>query len=260
MGFSADWLALREPADLAARDADLLRRAAALARAGSAAPPVIVDLGCGTGTTRRAFGATLEDAVWRVVDADANLLALARGEAHQTDLNRIDDLPLQGAGLVTASALLDLVSIDWLDRLIARLKDMRLPFYAALTYDGEMDWTKRHAGDAAVTRAFNQHQRGDKGFGPALGPQAAEAAAARLRAAGFRVTEAASPWRLGPDRAELQRELLAGIAAAAAEAGAEGCDDWLRARLASLQEGVCRIGHRDLLALPPGQGNEEGVA
>ena len=47
MAFSAEWLALREPADRAARDAGLLRRAAAAA--GPA--PVIMDLGCGSGAT-----------------------------------------------------------------------------------------------------------------------------------------------------------------------------------------------------------------
>lgn len=246
MGFSADWLALREPADHAARDGGLLRAAA------RAAGPkaVVVDLGCGTGSTRRAFASSLPGAVWRMVDADADLLALAGGEAFRLDLNRVEALPLEGAGLVTASALIDLVSADWLDRLIGRLSALRLPFYAALCYDGRMDWTPEVAGDAEVTEAFNRHQAGDKGFGPALGPRAAEYAAERLRAAGFVVQLAGSPWVLGPEEAALQAALLPGIAGAAAETGAAIAEGWCRERLAALPQAICRIGHVDLLALP----------
>lgn len=254
MGFSADWLALREPADHAARDAGLLRMAAVAA--GTA--PVIVDLGCGTGSTRRAFGGMVEGATWHMVDGDAGLLARAGAQGHCLDLNDIAALPLPGATLVTASALLDLVSDLWLDRLVDRLVALKLPFYAALSYDGRMDWTPALPADAAVTAAFNRHQTGDKGFGPALGPRAADHAAARLRAAGYSVEEAVSPWRLGPADASLQQQLLGGIAQAAAEAGCPDAKDWLAARLGMIENGSCRIGHRDLLALPPGVPEREG--
>lgn len=248
MGFSAEWLALREPADHAARNAGLLQAAAKAA----GAAPVIVDLGCGTGSTRRAFGDLLPGAVWRMVDGDADLLARAGGEAHCRDLNELDGLPFDGASLVTASALIDLVSAHWLDRLVARLAALQLPFYAALSYDGEMGWTPAFPADAGVTAAFNLHQRGDKGFGPALGPEAVSHAAKRLRAAGYYVTEAASPWVLGPEEAALQRALLPGIAQAAAKMGAGEAEVWCAARIAELPGGVCRIGHRDLLAVPAG--------
>jgi hypothetical protein len=245
MGFSADWLALREPADHAARDGGLLAAAAQVAGA------VIVDLGCGTGSTRRAFGGLANGAVWRMVDGDAGLLALAGGEGHCLDLNDIEALPFDGAGLVTASALFDLVSAEWVERFVVRVAGLRLPVYAALSYDGVMAWEPALPEDAAVTEAFNRHQGGDKGFGPALGPQAADLLAARLRAAGYVVREADSPWRLGPDQAALQAELLGGIAQAAGEAGYAGAGAWLAARLALLEQGECRIGHRDLLAVPP---------
>jgi hypothetical protein len=246
MGFSAEWLALREPADHAARDAGLLMAAARAA--GDTA--VIVDLGCGTGSTRRAFGELLPHADWRMVDGDADLLVRAGGEGYCLDLNHVEALPLEGATLVTASALIDLVSAEWLDRLVARLAGLRLPFYAALSYDGVMGWTPALAEDSGVTSAFNRHQRGDKGFGPALGPAAVDHAAQRLRAAGYDVHEAQSPWVLGPDQEDLQRALLPGIAGAAAEMGADGADGWCKARLEAVQAGTCRIGHRDLLALP----------
>ena len=246
MGFSADWLALREPADHAARDGGLLAAAAQVAG------PVIVDLGCGTGSTRRAFGGLPGGAAWRMVDADEGLLRLAGGEGFCLDLNDVEALPLEGAGLVTASALFDLVSAEWVERFVARVAGLRLPVYAALSYDGVMAWEPALPEDAAVTAAFNRHQGGDKGFGPALGPKAADHLAARLRAAGYAVREADSPWRLGPDQAALQAELLGGIAQAAGEAGCAGADAWLAARRAMLEQGECQIGHRDLLALPPG--------
>ncbi len=261
MGFSATWLSLREPADHAARDAALL---AAAAKAAGAAP-VIVDLGCGTGSTIRALANHLQQpAAWRLVDNDADLLEHAARATedhvttHRIDLRDLDTLPLDGASLVTASALLDLCSRDWVQRLAERLAAQTLPFYAALNYNGAMQWSPVDPSDDAVTQAFNRHQRGDKGFGPALGADSADAIAEVFSAAGFKVLQADSPWQLGPAEADLQRELLTGIAGAAAEAGADVSDRWLQTRIGALAEARCRIGHRDLLALPPGM--ETGAA
>ncbi|MFD1195338.1 class I SAM-dependent methyltransferase [Seohaeicola saemankumensis] len=254
MGFSAAWLALREPADHAARDAALL--AAAAKAAGQ--PAVIVDLGCGTGSTIRAFAGHLADgATWRLVDNDPELLRHAAAATqgvvttHRIDLRDLESLPLDGASLVTASALLDLCSLDWVERLAARLADHRLPFYAALTYDGDMHWTPSDPADAAVTRAFNRHQVGDKGFGPALGPGATDAMAAALQRRGYALRRADSPWQLGPAQSALQIELLGGIATAAEEAGEELAKAWGGTRAAAAQTALCHIGHTDLLALPP---------
>lgn len=255
MGFSADWLALREPADHAARDRALMAEAVALA----GARPVVVDLGAGTGSTRRAFGAALpEGAVWRMVEGDAALLAHCEGERHQMDLRDLAALPLEGATLVTASALLDLVSEAWLAGLVEVLAARRLPFHAALSYDGLMAWEPADAGDAGVTAAFNRHQRGDKGFGPALGPDAVMRAAELFRAAGYAVRTADSPWRIGPDQAALGDALLEGIAAAAEEAGiaADEAARWVAARRGLLGQGRMVIGHLDLLAVPAGDGME----
>jgi len=255
MGFSADWLALREPADHAARDEALL--SAAATAAGPA--PVIVDLGCGTGSTVRAFGGHVaQTASWRLVDNDPDLLTHAtraaggKATTHQIDLRDLDALPLDGASLVTASALLDLCSRDWVAGLAQRLAARGLPFYAALNYDGVMNWTPHDDADDAVTLAFNRHQRGDKGFGPALGPDAASAIADVFAAAGYRVVEAESPWRLGADHAALQRELVQGIAEAAHEAGAAEARSWGSTRTTAAERALCHIGHRDLLALPGG--------
>ena len=250
MSFSADWLTLREPADRAARDETLLRRAAALA----GPEPVILDLGCGTGATLRAMSGHLDPgARWRLVDNDPELLrhaAEGTGEGTETvqaDLADISALPLAGVTLVTASALLDLVSEAWLTALAARLDT---PLYAALSYDGVMHWTPGDPRDGAITAAFNTHQRGDKGFGPALGPEATTRAGTILDAAGLDVQTAPSPWRLPPEQHALQAQLTDGIADAAAEAGAPGARDWAEMRLSAATRTTCVIGHQDILAIP----------
>ena len=250
MSFDAAWLDLREPADRAARDPELLALAAAWLRDGAA-----VDLGSGTGSTLRAFGGRAPGARWRLVDHDAGLLECAAArcpDASTTvaELSDLEALPLDGARLVTASALCDLVSHDWIVALAERLAALGAAFYAALSYDGAMRWTPGLPGDAAATKAFNRHQRGDKGLGPALGPDAGAAVAAAFERLGFAVRTAPSPWRLGPSDAELQRELVTGIASAAGEAGFAKSVAWGQARRALSETAGCVVGHWDLLALP----------
>ena len=256
MGFSAEWLALRGPADRAARDTALARRAAVAA--GPA--PLIVDLGCGGGATVEALAPYLPKSTrWRLVDHDSALLRIAAGvagpnaETVQADLAELGELPLAGATLVTASALLDLASEAWIAGLVQRLG---VPFYAALNYDGRMEWTPPDPQDNAITSAFNHHQRSDKGFGPALGPDAAPRAAALLEQAGFEVDRADSPWQLGPGSASLQREVTGGIAAAAAQAGTADAAVWGARRAAAADSAHCHVGHVDLLAHPPSQQGE----
>lgn len=253
MGFSAEWLSLREPADRAARDDALARRAAVAA----GSTPVIVDLGCGTGATRRALAPYLPaNTRWFLVDSDPALLAaaVADGDNHDNaveairrDIGDLAFLPLEDVTLVTASALLDLVTAAWTETLARRL---RAPFYAALSYCGDMRWTPDDPRDAAVTRFFNRHQQGDKGLGPALGSAAGERAAVIFANAGFDVQRASSPWQLGPESAELQHELIDGIASAAAEAGCAVALDWGRHRRSLASQSTCEIGHLDILAIP----------
>jgi hypothetical protein len=250
MAFSASWLALREPADLAARDPALLRKAARAA----GPSPMVLDLGCGTGATMRAMTPHLPQCSrWRLLDNDPELLrhagAAAAGPVDliKADLGDVSSLPLEGVQLVTASALLDLVSEAWLCALAARLKT---PFYAALSYDGIMSWTPGDPDDALVTAAFNQHQTKDKGFGPALGPSAAIRAVDILADAGFAVMRAPSPWRLAPQMHTLQGELVHGIALAAHEAGATEALSWGRRRQTAAPQTECWIGHEDILAIP----------
>ncbi len=246
MPFSPDWLNLREPVDHASRDAGLLARAIDVAGPDA----VVVDLGCGTGSTARAFG--VQQCHWRFVDGDARLLDLAKAhhvgsEVYQADLGDIEALPLSGATLVTASALLDLMPRTWVEKLAQRLAAENLPFYAALNYNGQMSWKPEHPQDAAITAAFNAHQRSDKGLGGALGPMAAEVTAEIFAAAGFEVMTGDSPWHLGAQETALHQQLLDGIAAAADENGYDGAVDWAHDRKASKATGY--IGHTDVLSI-----------
>jgi SAM-dependent methyltransferase len=263
-GFSAKWLALREPYDGAARNRAVLDAvAAAFAGASGVA---VTDLGCGTGSTLRAVSPLLPASQrWRLVDNDEALLAAARaatpaGVAVTTaaiDLARDLETALDACDLVTTSALLDLVSPAWLDRLVAAMVRLSRPLYAALSYDGivEMAPVTRH--DATVIAAFNRHQLTDKGFGPALGPGVARTAPERFRAAGFEVVEGGSDWRFGTQDRDIQMEILAGFAGAAGEIGVDAatCAQWLTERREHVTAGRSRmrVGHIDFLACPSGR-------
>jgi hypothetical protein len=263
-GFSAQWLALREGYDRNARNGAVLD---ALANAFSGRASIaVVDLACGTGSTLRAISSRLpvrQD--WRLVDSDLGLLARAAALARPPDLTvcarafdlaRDLELALDGpADLIATSALLDLVSQDWMERLAVEAAERRLPVYAALTYDGRTELAPAEKLDDAVIAAVNAHQRTDKGFGPALGPDAASAAMRAFRGVGYTIREGRSDWILEPTDEEIQLQLLAGLAIAAGEMGSLATEDiagWLDRRRAHVSAGCSsmRVGQRDVLATP----------
>ena len=265
-GFSADWLALREPYDRAARNPAVLD-ALAVNFIGHTAIS-IVDLACGTGATMRAIGPRLPPRqAWRLVDNDLGLLAKAAASdcppqrsvtAKPVDLARDLELALEGPlDLVTASALLDLVSAEWLDRLIVEAAARRLPVYAALTYDGRARIEPGDFFDTEVLRGFDTHQRSDKGFGPALGPAAAARAAERFEHFGYSLVQAPSDWVFRPADALIQDALFAGWAGAAAVTSTLSSGEleaWLARRRGYLAQGRsnARVGHVDIFARPMG--------
>jgi hypothetical protein len=265
-GFSADWLALREPLDKRARNAKVLDGVAA-ALAGHSSI-TIVDLACGTGATLRALAPRLPALQnWRLADNDLGLLARAAATERPAqvnvttvllDLNRDLEAALDGpVDLVTASALFDLVSEAWLERLAVEIAARSLPIYAALSYDGRAACDPADPLDAVVVAALNAHQRNDKGFGPALGPTAARAAITRFESLGYSVTRGTADWVIGPQNREFQMELLAGWAAAAREQGEPSLADtvgWLTRRRDAVTAGrsSIRVGHVDIFARPTG--------
>ena len=257
MGFDAGWLDLREPMDAASRDPALVAMAATFL--GEVPAPLAVDLGCGTGASLRAFAARAPAGLrWRLVDHDPGLLAIAAErcgpgvEVVARDLADPGRIPLGGARLVTASALLDLVSGEWVEALAERVVAEGAGFHASLVYNGMMAWGQPRPEDETVRRAFNIHQRRDKGFGPALGAAAGDAAAVAFGRHGYDVRRGSSFWRIEPEHAALHCALVDGIAAAAVETGYARARDWAQARRAASGTSSCMVGHVDLLALPTG--------
>ena len=263
-GFSADWLTLREPYDLRARNPGVLD---AVAASLSLLSPVrVVDLACGTGSTLRALGPHLPARQsWKLFDNDLGLLARAKATTLGTgttvtamplDLNRDLEAALDGpVDLVATSALLDLVSDTWLDRLAVEIAARSIPLYAALSYDGRIGFTPPDPLDAEITAAVNAHQRMDKGFGPALGPTAAAFAIARFEALGYSVVRGPSDWVMKPDDRDIQNEILAGWAGAARDMDAlspANITDWLTRRRDAVAAGYSSlyVGHVDFFATP----------
>ncbi len=274
MSFSPDWLALREAADHAARAPAVA--AQVFTHFAAHEHVTIVDFGCGTGSNLRTMAEHLPARqTWRLVDWDETLLAAARTrliawadrtqeaqgalmlhkgrcairlELRQADLAKNFESVIDGADLLTATAFFDLVSGGWMDELCAALARRRLPLYAILTYDGREDWRPAHVADAAVLAAFHAHQKSDKGFGVAAGPDAAAHLAQALAHHGFALTQGHSPWRLSSG--ELMRQLAQGAASAVAETGLVSASDVAAWRNARVQATSCSIGHVDLFALP----------
>lgn len=239
---SPEWLALREPADAAARSTELV------ARIPAAGEHVIHDLGCGTGAMRRWLAPLLPGPQrWVLHDSDPDLLAIAGGEVETalSDITRLEARDLAGATLVTASALLDLLTGDELRRLVALITEAGCPALLTLSVAGRVELDPPGPLDQALTAAFNAHQRG----GGLLGPDAPAVAAEQFARLGTEVIERPSPWRLGPAQSELAAEWLAGWVGAACEQEPglrAAADGYMRRGLRAVT-----VDHRDLLAIPP---------
>ncbi len=265
-GFAAGWLALREPYDLRARNAVVLD--AVIASLADKSTVNIVDLASGTGSTLRALAPRLlSKQIWRLADNDCILLAHALESLRPTrvtvttveaDLNRDFEMVLDGTiDLVTTSALLDLVSEAWLQRLVREATARSLSVYSALSYDGRTEIVPTDDLDEAIIAAVNAHQRGDKGFGPALGPLAVQTAIARFEASGYSVVRGQAEWIAGSRDHAFQIEIVRGWASAARQLGklcGRDIDRWLirRGEFIAAGRSSLRVGHVDFFARPTG--------
>jgi hypothetical protein len=261
VSFTTEWLALREPADTAARS-EKVTRLVADALLGRDVIRVL-DLGAGTGANARYLGSRLPARQeWLLLDHDARLLTLAaaHGDTREVDLGELRrgawwSEAIAGRDLVTASALLDLVSDEWLSALLDRCAERHPALLFALNYDGRIGCTPQDPDDSFVAALVNMHQHRDKGFGPALGPRAAAETPRLLMSLGYMVRCGRSDWQLGPGEAPLQRELVQGWAAAATEVvppSASRIAAWLDRRQAAIAAGTSHIvvGHQDVAAIP----------
>ncbi|MFC5748728.1 class I SAM-dependent methyltransferase [Actinomadura rugatobispora] len=268
--FTPDWLALREPADAGARAAELLAPLRAhLARTAAAAPLVVRDLGCGTGAQARWLAGRLPfPQRWILHDRDPGLLARARAslppslpaEAREGDVTALTAADLAGTtSLVTASALLDLLTFDEVDDLAAAVTGAGCPALLTLSVVGRVTLHPYDPLDTVITAAFNDHQRRSTGGRRLLGPDAVTAAAGAFGRRGATVRTGPSPWRLGPGQAALAAEWLRGWVAAACEQEPDlPGEEYLRRRLDACAAGNLSVvvHHRDLLALPASGGGE----
>ncbi len=263
----ADWLALREAADAAARAPDLVERV----RRHLAGRPraVIHDLGSGTGSMGRWLAPRLPGPQhWIMYDRDAGLLDRAAAgmagitaadgapvtvQTRRGDITRLTAADLGGAGLVTASALLDMLTAEEVERVVAACGGAGCPALMTISVTGLVELTPSDPLDADVAEAFNAHQRRTAGGRSLLGPDAPDATVEAFAGHGTTAQVRSSPWRLGPDQAALAAEWFSGWVAAACEQRPELAGPvaaYAARRLADAAAG--RLGvvvdHRDLLA------------
>ena len=267
--FKAGWLALREPVDHRSRAHGL---AEALSRACRLSGWTrIIDLGTGTGSNLRYLAPRLPPGQrWTLVDNDPDLLGEVGTQVPGVvevvrklgDLGDVGLDAVASADVVTGSALLDLVSEIWLRQLVDACCSTLCGVFFALSYDGSIEWSSGGAGadttatDALVSRLVNAHQRRDKGLGRALGPEAVSIVRRMLEWYGFETQLEESHWFLGRRDRDLTRALVNGWASAALEESPADRDRivmWAECRLRKTMAGDCglRVGHADLLALPP---------
>jgi hypothetical protein len=268
-GSAAEWLALREGADAAARAAELV--GLLLPRLPS--PPLIIrDLGCGTGAMGRWLAGRLPGPQrWILHDRDSGLLAQAatglsgmaanggsvRVSVEHGDIAELRSADLVGTSLVTASALLDLLSVDEAAGLVAACVAARTPALLTLSVVGRVEFTPADPLDAVFAEAFDDHQRRAGSGRRLLGPDAVGVTVAAFERLGAAVHGRYTPWRLGPEHGVLIAQWLLGWVGAAVEQRpdlAGVADVYLRGRLATCAAGRLWvvIGHADVLALPGG--------
>jgi hypothetical protein len=198
-GFAPDWLRLREAADHRSRNKALADRLSA--HFSGRPEAAIYDLGAGLGSNLRgSFDLLPARQHWTLVDNDAALLSAAceeiagwadqsrptasgleavkNGRSLRVEVKRhdlaADPAPWGGTppDLVTAAALFDLVSAQWIGRFVSAVASARIAFYTVLTHDALTEWSPPHPADAAMKKAFERHFGRDKGFGPSTGGDA----------------------------------------------------------------------------------------
>ncbi|BBC31590.1 uncharacterized protein SGFS_028840 [Streptomyces graminofaciens] len=267
-GYAPQWLELREPVDADARAVELLDplRIRLANLPGRHHGVVVHDLGCGTGSMGRWLAPRLDGAQqWVLHDHDPALLRLATARAPRAgadgspvtvttrrgDIGRLTAADLADASLVTASALLDVLTREEIETLAAACATAGVPALLTLSVVGRVDLIPAHPLDAEMAEAFNAHQRAAE----LLGPDAITVACEAFAQHGATVRVHPSPWHLDERHIALTEEWLRGWVAAACEQRpdlARHAEAYLRDRLEACAAGELRVTvhHSDLLALP----------
>ncbi len=265
----SDWLALREPADAAARSAELVEELLSFLPEGRL---VVHDLGCGTGAMARWLAPRLAGRQhWVLHDGDAALLhrvgltppPVSSDGVEVTvdpagrDITRLEPVELASASLVTASALLDMMTAEELARFVDVCAQAVCPVLVTLTVVGRVQLTPhrpvRPGGDESVQRPPAARHRRGPGAGPGRRPRSG----GRLYRPWSRRHRASQPLATRPEavRADggvVHRLAGRGHGAATRPAGGSGP---LRAAAPGrggrwIAAGHLTVHHEDLLALP----------
>ncbi|MCU1551938.1 MAG: SAM-dependent methyltransferase [Glaciihabitans sp.] len=264
---SSEWLALREPEDAEARSRDLALTAAAMLPVG---PIVIHDLGSGTGSMMRWLAPLLPGPqTWILHDWNADLLGRAIEGVRPTDRDNaaisIDAQPgnladlrpsdLAGASLVTASALLDVLTSRETHAVVDACVGAGSPTLLALSVTGEVRLSPRDELDVEFEHAFNAHQLRESGGRQQLGRYGAPIARGLFSQAGWRVRPSTTVWRLDHRRPRLLTEWFSGWVDAAVEQhpGLRArATRYRQLRTAQIERGelAAHVSHVDLLAWP----------
>jgi hypothetical protein len=265
---SADWLYLREPADAAARARDLVEHLPRHLPATGCR--VIHDLASGTGSMGRWLAPLLPGPQrWVLHDLDADLLHVGAAElpgpaadgapvvveTRRSDVTQLRPEDLADATLITASALLDVLTRDELARLMDVCATAGCAVLLSLSVVGRVDLAPADPLDSRVAAAFDAHQRRRTVRGRLLGPDAVAVAVEGFGRLGAEVLVRPSPWRLAAAEADLAAEWFAGWVGAACEQSVDLVSEiasYARRRLAEARAGelAVTVGHADLLVLP----------
>lgn len=188
------------------------------------------------------------------------------------DLHRLNPNPSGSRPhLITGSAILDLVSADWLRALVHKAHEAQAAMYFALSVDGQTAWTPPDPLDETVHGLFAAHQLRDKGFGPALGGKAVAEALRYMREAGYAVRQAPSNWVIdaqavghapAAQTSAMLTAMIEGMASAALEqaqvstptttaSANQLITTWRTRRLAMLPTTRLQVGHIDIYATLP---------
>lgn len=271
-GLTREWLRLREPADLRARSAHLARTCAQWL--GAQGPVIVHDLGAGSGSQGRWLAPFLPGPQhWVLHDREPDLLAAAAADpppgaadgapvSVETRLGDLRDLrpdDLADASLVTANALLDMLTLNEVEHLVRCCAAVGAPVLVTLTVVGRVELSPANGWDRALGAAFDDHQRRTTAGRRLLGPTAAARTVACLTSYGAEVETCPSPWRLGAAHRTLTDAWLSGWVAAAVEQQPTLADvgsAYLEDRREALESGALEVvvHHVDLLARPRWRG------
>lgn len=255
--FAQEWLRLREPVDHRSRNGEVMQACSDWCEAKR--PQKALDLAAGAGSNARYLAPRLpmiEE--WLLVDHDADLLEQSRDQ-FQTKVanlaNGVAKTLLDGVQLVTASALLDLVSHSWLEHLVERCRAQRIALLFAISVDGRIRFDPPLHNDPLIVASFAKDQTLEKGLGAPLGATAPKHMKQLLSDHGFATVSGAADWHLDAGDATLQRMFLDSYTQAARQsepAAIEEINAWLETRHALIAAGDHKIevGHTDIFASP----------